>query len=147
MMRTNFNFSRWLKYPTEQSAEGFSLAEVLGAAAILILVMTSLAAMLQSSHRLSGENHSRVYAVEALREEMETLRAMNFTAIDNLQDGDAFVNTPLQDLRNGAGTRVISDIQPGELRQISLRVNWEGPWGEALSEEVTTFFGKDGLTG
>jgi len=110
--------------------KGFSLIEVLAALLILTLVITmSLAAFVERSKRLRQASET-ILAYQALANEAEYRRRIDFAALDTAQPqfiSDTSLLAPLQPFATVVSVR---QTQPG-VKDVSMTVRWNNGLREA----------------
>jgi type II secretory pathway pseudopilin PulG len=134
----------WVK----KADKGYTLVETLVSILLGALVIAGVAFSLDSGHFITGDNHSRVYAENAMREELETLRRTNYDTFVNLGATSSFSNAQLVKLQSGSGTRSIASTSMGaDIKKLTLTVSWKSRSGRTLNESLTTYVTRRGLNG
>src|SRR3989338_10935522 len=91
------------------SYHGYTVLETLISASIGALVIAGIMMGLSGGTVISTDNRSQLYAVNAIREEIETLSRTNFDNVAGYGASTAFTNSQLTKIQNSSGTRTISD--------------------------------------
>lgn len=126
---------------------GYTLVETLVSVAIGIFVLTAVGASMDNGVFLATDNRSRIYGLNALREELEVVRRMNYDSFTALGASSTFTNAQIGKLRNGSGTRTVVAGSGPDIKKLTLRVNWTSRKGRALSESLTTYVTRKGVNG
>lgn len=127
---------------------GFSLVEVMIAAMVLVLGITTAITTLQRGLQALDSARNYSYAAHLMQNELERLRLKSWTQIEALQTaGETTVTT--DDTASSARTvftcrRVITDVKD-DMKQITLIANWRGMDGRAQTARFITRYAKSGL--
>ncbi len=109
------------------------------------LAFASMAFVLNNGFRTAAENRTRMYAENAIREEMEIIRSMTYSSIAALGDGSSFNNAQLGKLDQATGVRGIANAFDSNIKKITLTVTWTAPSGRVLTQSITTFVTQGGI--
>lgn len=129
-------------------AKGFTLVETVISVVLGTFVIVGIGFALESGIFTSTDNRSRIYSLNALRKELETIRQMNYDAFTALGASSSFSNSQITKLSGGAGSRSIAATSFGDdIKKLTLTVSWTARDGTALSKKVTTYVTRKGLNG
>ena len=142
--------------------KGYTLVETLISITIGVLVIGAMASTMNTGFRSSADSRSRLYATNALREELETLRRANF---DTIVTG-TFTNAQINRLNitdpaalvggNRTGSVTVAEVNPASpnanYRRVTVSVTWTGATGTtqqpvSITQSVTTIITRRGLNG
>lgn len=129
------------------SQKGFTLVEVMVTLVLAVMTITAVGAALDNGIRLTADNRSHLYALNALREQMEVLRNTSFTTISGYASSTSFTNTQLAKLQNGTGTLAIANGAGADIKKVTLTVSWTLKNGSTRTESVTSYITRQGLNG
>jgi type II secretory pathway pseudopilin PulG len=126
---------------------GLTLVETVIGLAVLGIVMASVVMSLNVAMQIMDDSRNIAHAGHILQSEMENLRRMNWTELQQLQASETFAIDPLfeehyQD--RFIGTREITSVST-TLMEVRLRVTWEQRRGGQSERSYTTIMGKEGL--
>lgn len=129
-------------------AKGFTIIEVMFAAAVLALGITTAITTLQSGFQALDNSRNLGMAAQVMQSEFERLRLKNWDQIQALQDGnDTTVQVPTTGgvgNRSFACQRTIRDLKT-EMKEIILLCSWRGYDGRSHQVSYITRYGKSGL--
>jgi len=132
--------------PTRRRA--FTIVEVMIAAIVLALGITTSITTLQSGFQSVDLARSYTYASQVMQSEVERLRLKNWTQMQALQDaGSGAVTLPdVTGVARGSFTctRTIRDLKT-DMKEITLVSTWRGYDGRAHTLRFVTRYGKTGL--
>ncbi len=130
-----------------KSSKGFTLLEVLIAVAIATMAFTSMGYILGHGFLMADENRSHMYAMNALRKEMENIRSIDYDTVAALGASSTFTDSggPLSKLLNGTGTRILQSSFGDDIKKITLQVSWTARSGRTLTESLTTYVTRVGI--
>lgn len=137
----------WRPHVQKGQSDGFTLVEVMIAAAVMVLVIMSSIGTLTFGYRLLDNARLNTLAGQVLQSEMETLRLENWTQLSAHPGTEAFaVESAIAAASHGKFTciRKIESIR-ATTKLITLTISWSGMRGEPHSRQYVTYFGKDGL--
>jgi prepilin-type N-terminal cleavage/methylation domain-containing protein len=128
---------------------GFTLVEVMIAMTVLSLALASSMVAITAGFRVMEDARMTTLASQVLQSEMETLRLKNFTEISELPVNDPTTFTIDSTLDTASFnrftcTRTVTGT--GNMREITLRVDWTTTSGLNRSRQYYTYFGKGGLS-
>lgn len=128
------------------SQRGFTLIEAVMSIVIGGFILISLG--LETGAMLSSDNRYRIYAANAVREELEILRNTNYDTFVALGSSSSFSNAQTVKIPNMTATRSIATTSFGsDIRKLTLTVSWTSRTGIALKESLTTYVTRKGLNG
>jgi len=102
---------------------GFTLVEVVVAAALLILSLVAFTVSFVQSRRSAAIADNWLDAIHSAREKMETLGAYTYNASELATGTHAFSN----------GTYIISNNAAARVKDIVVTINWINPLGKTTS--------------
>ncbi len=127
-----------------RNPRGFTLAEVMVAAAVLALGIAGVVTVSQSGLQALDTARHLSSASQLMQSEMERIRLMSWAGLQALQDsGDTAVSLPATSARYTCA-RVITDIRPG-MKEITLTATWKGYDGRSHTARLVTRYGRTGL--
>ncbi len=123
---------------------GFTIVEVMVAAAVLALGIASMITVSQRGLQALDNARNLTAASQLMQSEMERVRLMSWTQLQTLQDsGEAKV--PLEGAAGRyACSREIRDIRSG-MKEITLTATWKGYDGRPHTAKLITRYGRTGL--
>lgn len=125
---------------------GFTLVEVMISATLCLIGVTAIGVALDNGILISADNRGRQYALNALREEVEIVRDMDFDDFLAQSTSSTFTNAQLTKLRSGSGTRSMATTAMGtDIRKLTLSVSWTGRNNRTLTESLTTYVTRIGI--
>lgn len=130
-----------------RNQKGYTMVETMAAIGLGIIGITAVASTMDAGIFTRTDNRSRLYATNALRKEVETLRRTSFDTIVGYGASSTFTNAQVTHLTSGSGTRTIAASFGADIRQVTLTVSWRGRRGNTLSQSVTTYVSRKGLNG
>lgn len=129
-------------------ASGFTLVEVMMAAVVLVLGITTAIVTLQRGLQSVDTARSLSHASQVMQSEFEQLRLKNWAQLQALQDaGEQIVVTPaVPGAANASFTcvRTIRDLKD-DMKEIVLVASWRGYDGREQTVRYLTRYGKSGL--
>lgn len=128
-------------------AGGFTIVEVMAAAVVLVLGITTSILTLQSGLQAMDTARHFTVASQVMQSELERLRLKSWSQLQALEDsGDTAVAIP--NLGAGSGTftctRAINDLRD-DMKEIILIATWHGYDGRSHTVRFMTRYGKTGL--
>ena len=125
---------------------GFSLVEVMIAAIVMVLAITTAITTLQRGLRSVDTARGFTHASQIMQSELERLRLKSWTQIQALQDsGDTTVSvSTTAGMPSFTCQRTIRDLKT-DMKEIVLESTWRGSDGRAHSARFITRYGKSGL--
>lgn len=153
MQSFNFNQGRVLSPPTGgRGRRAFTLIEVMVAAAVLAVALSSAIIVIQSGFRNLDIARTSTAASQIIQSEMERLRLLNWAAISALP-ASAQVDIPSSHSSSVvAGGRVsivrtVSTVsgRNGEMKAITLTATWTGTSGHTHTRIFKMRYAKNGL--
>ena len=130
-----------------KNQKGYTLVETMISVALGLLVVTAIGSTLDAGIFTAVDNRSRLFATNALREELETLRRTSFDTIVALGSSSSFTNAEVTSLDGGSGTLAIASSFGSDIKKATLTVGWTSRKGQALSQSMTTYICRKGLNG
>jgi len=132
---------------TQSAASGFTLVEVMVAATVLVLAITSSITTLQRGFQALDTARNTTHASQVMQSELERLRLKSWAQLQALQDsGDTKVAVAA--LRGTAGNLTCRRIITGpktDMKEITLIFSWNGYDGRPHTLRYLTRYGKAGL--
>jgi Tfp pilus assembly protein PilV len=128
-----------------KSNKGYTLIEALICVMIGTIAVASMGYSLANGFWMADENRAHMYAHNALREEMENMRMMDYEAITALSSTTTFTNTQLAKLPSGAGARIIQNSFGNDIKKVTLRITWTARSGRTMTESLTTYVSRVGI--
>jgi Tfp pilus assembly protein PilV len=129
-------------------ARGFTIVEVMIAAIVLVLVLTSAITTLQRGLRAVDTARGLTHASQVMQSELERLRLKSWTQIQELQDSG---NTQVDAAAVPGGSvtafsceRLIRDLK-ADMKEITLESTWRSSDGRPQSARIITRYSKSGL--
>ncbi len=127
---------------------GFTLIEVMIAAIVLVLAITTAITALQSGLQAVDTSRGYTYASQVMQSELERLRLKSWAQIQELQDaGDTTVSVAaVSGTPDGSFvcTRKIRNLKT-DMKEITVESTWRGYDGRSHSARFMTRYGKSGL--
>lgn len=113
--------------------------------AIAAIAFSGLAVGLGSGFYTARDARNHLYAINAVRQELETIRISNYDAVVS---GTFYApNDQLDMIPNATGTRTVSNGSGADIKVVTLTASWASDTGRALSHSITTNFTRKGLNG
>ena len=127
--------------------KGMSLLEVLLALTILSISLTGVLSGLVNGQRWFATTREMGQAAAVAQQEIERLRAMEYTAVEALAPQYTFAPNTETELSKHApvGTVIITSINPNQV-QVFSRVVWTDSMGGSRAEELTSLITKNGIS-
>jgi len=127
-----------------KSKQGMTFVEVLVTIVILSVVIGGSIAVFAKCNIFANEIREHSIANNALNEEMEKIRGMNYNTILNL--GTTFTTTELSQLDNVTGSLTLDDPFIGSnIRRVTLIVNWTTPLGRLQTKSLAALVTNSGI--
>jgi Tfp pilus assembly protein PilV len=130
------------------AARAFTLVEVMIAAIVMVLAITTAITTLQRGLQAVDTARGYTYASQVMQSELERLRVKSWTQMQALQEGsDNTVNTAGTGAAPAAGftcTRTVRAAKENML-EIMLESKWRGYDGRPHVARFVTRYGKNGL--
>ena len=130
-----------LTWKAPKGERGYTLLEVLIAVGIATIAFTSMGFILSNGFLLASDNRQNLYSVNALREQIETIRTTDYDSITN----GTFANAQLAKLPSGAGTVTIASSFGPDIKVVTLTVSWTSRSGRTITESATTSVTRIGI--
>lgn len=131
-----------------RGAAGFTILEVMVAAVVLVLGITTAIVTLQRGFQAVDTARHYTFASQVMQSELERLRLKSWSQVQALQDAsDNAVEVPRVAGTSGATfncTRSIRDLKT-DMKEITLTSTWRGYDGRAHTARLITRYGKSGL--
>jgi Tfp pilus assembly protein PilV len=130
-----------------RGAHAFTLVEVMVAAVVMVLGITTAIVTLQRGFQSLDYARNLTFASQAMQSEFERLRLKNWSQLQALQDaGEAPVtlSAPSGLASSFRCTRSIRDLKD-DMKEITLVSAWNGYDGRAHSVRYVTRYSKSGL--
>jgi len=133
--------------PISRKYSGFALVELIAALFILTIGMFGVIQMYHfGMAKMHAMNESAV-AIRAVRNEVETLRAVPFDELRNVEAGPFRSETPaVAELVNVVPAVAIKDYGDGtqRLKEVTVAIEWTGEHGRLIRKSVTTLIADKG---
>lgn len=130
----------------KRAKNGFTLVEVMICIVLGTFAILSMGTLFDSSFLLASANRQHLYAMNALREELEVLRDTPYNTVEGYGASSTFTNTQLAKLHSGTGTRTIANaFSSSQIEKITLTVSWTLSSGLTKTESLTTYLTRIGL--
>ncbi len=133
-------------YSRRVRAPGFTLAEVLIAVTILLLVFVSSISAITVGFKLLEEARASTLASQILQSEVENLRLRNWAEITAMPASAPFVveiDPTIKNFPKFECSRKIETVRSG-LKQAVLSVAWKTSDGRARTRRYVTYIAEDG---
>jgi len=128
---------------------GFALIELIAALFVLTIGMFGVIQMYHFGlAKMQAMNESAI-AIRAVRNEVETLRAVPFDDLQNVEAAPFRSETPgMDELVNVVSDVAIKDYDggAGRLKEVTVAVKWTGEHGRRIEKRVTTLIVDKGST-
>jgi prepilin-type N-terminal cleavage/methylation domain-containing protein len=140
--------------PHRRRQKGFTIVEVMIAAAVMALVITTSITTLQRGFLSLDTARNITLAGQIMQCEVEKMRMLDWAEINAYPTTSTAITIDVSFTSNPAvGSRfslsrdvaVISTGTPKGMRQITYTVSWNGYDGRTLSRSYTTYYGEEGL--
>lgn len=146
------------------SSKGFTLVEVMAAAIVMALAISSSIVVLQHGMRAIDTARFTTLAGQILQSQMEKLRLLTWTQLTNATTGPVAYTTFDPDLAatatsqmnrfivGGVAGKCSQSIFPAPapfsatMKEITLTATWKGMDGRSHSLSYTTYYGKNGIS-
>lgn len=141
---------------SRRSTQAFTIVEVMLAAIIMVLAITTSITTLQRGFQSIDTARSLVIAGQIMQSEIEKMRVCPWSSTATVTGvADYVANTPsitLDPVFTSCDyiadrftlNRIVDDPKPG-LRHITLTVSWNSSDGRAMSRTYTTYYARYGL--
>ena len=113
----------------DSTSLGFTLVEVVIAAALLTLSLTALIVTLVQSRRSAALASNRLEAIHIARQEMEALCSSNYFAI--VSRGGYTYTGSFNTIYTGSNT--VNNNPTNSVKDIVVTISWVNPLGKAIS--------------
>ncbi len=139
---------------------GFTLVEVMVAAAVMILAIVGMIQVIVSGSEMLDVSRKQTIAMQIIHGQLDQIRLSNWAQIstlgttdttlvsagDNTASNVRFIfGTNLPAIAQGFRcTRTISTVRT-DLKQVTITVTWTGSTGRTHSRSGSTYVGKNGL--
>ena len=131
----------------KKNKSGFTLVEAVMCIVIGTLILAAVADGLKAGSYLGGNNRYYIYGTDALMEELENVRNMNYDTFVALGGSSTFTNTQLAKLPGGSGSRTIANSFGSDIKKLTLNVSWDSRNGKTMNQSLTTYITRKGLNG
>ncbi len=127
-----------------RNESGVTLIELTAA---LFVLTVGMFGVIQMYHYGLGKMHAlneSAVAMEAIQNEIETLRSLPFSQLRNTDSGPFVSETPtLASLVNATPSVTIKDFAAGpkRLKEVTVSIRWTGENGRTIEKKVTTLIG------
>lgn len=127
-----------------RARRGFTIAEVMVAAAILALGVAGVITVSQSGLQAIDTARNLSAASQLMQSEMERVRLMSWAQIQSLQDSGQTAVTIEGAPGRYTCSREIRDVKTG-MKEITLVATWKGYDGRPHTARLITRYGQTGL--
>ena len=127
--------------------KGYTVVETMMAITLGVVMIASVGSTLDTGIFTAVDNRSRLFATNALREELETLRQTSYDTLLTWGASHSFSNAQVTALQSGAGVVGIANSYGDDIKKVTLTVSWTGRRGQALNQGITTYITRKGLNG
>lgn len=134
-------------------ARGFTIAEVVMAAAVMALAITTSITTMQRAFLVLDTARNLSTAGQIMQSEFEKMRLKSW--IENTGPGGRLVSGPVTiDSAYTANpsignrftlSRTVNDVHTDLMKQVTLTITWRGYDGRSISRSYYTYYGKNGL--
>lgn len=134
------------KRPRRSAVGGFTLIEVMLAAAVMLAGIVGMMQVITSGSEMLDASRKQTIATRIMHGEIEKIRASDWTQLEALPSTqDVALNSSFDAIGQGFRcSRAISTVRDG-MKQITYTVNWTGNTGRPYSRTTSTYVGKNGL--
>lgn len=135
-------------FPPRAGRRGFTVLEVMVAAAVMLFGITTAILTLQRGFQALDAARNLTYASQVMQTELERLRLRSWDQLQSLQDAGATAVT-VEAVAGLGGeaftcTRTIRDIRT-DMKEITLAATWRGHDGRPQTARLVTRYGRNGL--
>lgn len=139
---------RTTRPPRHRAARAFTIVEVMIAAIVLALGITTSITALQGGFQAVDVARNYTYASQVMQSEIERLRIKSWAQMQALQDAGEVALTPVAVSGTASPSfsckRTIRDLKT-DMKEITLVSTWRGYDGRAHTVRFVTRYGKSGL--
>jgi len=139
-----------------RAEKAFTILEVMTAASILVLTLTSSLIVLQRGFQAIDSARYTTLAGQILQSQMEKIRLLNWSQLTDPVNGPAASPTFTPDVATSSAqlshfscTQSITDAPSpftGTMKDITLTATWTGTDGRRKSLSYTTRYGQNGIS-
>lgn len=135
-----------ISQPQRTPVGGFTLIEVMLAAAIMLAGIVGMMQVITSGSEMLDSSRKQTIATRIMHGEIEKIRATDWTQLESLPaTQDVALNSSFEAVGQGFRcSRAISTVRTG-MKQITYTVSWTGNTGRPYSRTSSTYVGKNGL--
>lgn len=127
--------------------KGFTLVEILTGAAVAVVAFAALSGSLGSAYKLAQNNINNLHAVNAISDELQALRVMNYSTLTAMASPSSFTNSELAQLPTGAtGTVYVQSSFGADISKITVVVSWNSN-GTTATQRASTYLTRRGING
>ena len=126
---------------------GYTLMETVISVAIGLMIIVSVGTAMELGIFAATDNRGRLSATNALREELETLRRINFDTMVAYGANSNFTTPQIAQLPGSVGTRAIVASFGADIKKVTLTGSWQSRRGVTLTQSLTTYLSRRGLNG
>lgn len=135
-----------ITHPQRTDVDGFTLIEVMLAAAVMLAGIMGMMQVVTSASEMLDASRKQTIATQMMHGEIEKIRVTDWAQLELLPETQEVpVNSSFQPISEGFRcSRAISTVRAG-MKQISYTVTWTGNTGRSYSRSSSTYVGKNGL--
>lgn len=134
-----------------KKSKGFTILEVVIAAAIMVLAITSSLTVLQRAFLALDSARKVTLAGQMMQSAIEKMRLESWTTISGYATSEDITSTVTSSFASSNAitgtftiTRDISDVHT-DMKQITLTTTWKSFDGRTSSRSYVTYYGRNGL--
>jgi Tfp pilus assembly protein PilV len=135
---------------SRRPARGFTIAEVMFAAAVMALAITTAITTMQSAFLALDSARNITLAGQIMQSELERMRLKDWPTVSGYPAGPSALT--IDTSFTGSATinerftlsRSVAEVH-ADMKQITMTIVWRGYDGREQSRSYTTYYGKNGL--
>jgi Tfp pilus assembly protein PilV len=132
--------------PRRTSVDGFTLIEVMLAAAVMLAGIVGMMQVVTSASEMLDASRKQTIATRIMHGEIERVRVTDWSQLELLPETEQIaLNSSFQTIGQGFRcVRQIATVKSG-MKLVTYTVTWTGNTGRAYSRTSSTYIGKNGL--